>query len=251
MNSKNGLIRTLGVFVFSVGALLGIALFGAIVWADFEASMFDVGMRGTAPLKTLTCPVMMTATEAGTVRATFTNPFERPVEFTIRAHISDGYVTLMREINSKLSLAPGETKSLEWPVTSDDAAYGRLVLVRVRLAAKYPLPSRHGSCGILVVDLPYFTGNLVFALALAASLLSMAAGAGLWGVANRPLRGLGLDVIRAMGALAGCVVTGTVVGLLGWWMVGVIILVITVLLTGAIIGYFVNRRQVVRSSVVG
>jgi hypothetical protein len=251
MNSKNKIVRALGVLIFSVGVLLGTALFGAIVWADFEASMFDLNMRGAAPLKTLACPVMMTAAEAGTVRATFTNPFERPVEFIIRAHVSDGYVTLMREINSNLSLAPGETKPLEWSVAADDAAYGRLILVRVRLAAKYPLPSRHGSCGILVVDLPYFTGNLIFAFALAASLLSMIVGAGLWVGANRPLRGLGQDVTWAMGALAGCVVTGTVFGLLGWWIVGAIILVITVLLTGAIIGYFVNRHQAVRSSVVG
>jgi hypothetical protein len=251
MNSKNRVIRILSVLLFSVGVLLGIALFGLTVWADFEASMFDVTMRGTASLKTLACPVLMTATETGTVRATFTNPFERPVEFRIRAHISDGYVTLMREINSNLSLAPGETKPLEWPVTPDDAAYGRLILVRVRVGAKYPLPSRHASCGILVVGLPYFTGNLVLGIAFATSLLSMVAGTGLWILANRPLRGLGRDATWAMGALAGCVVAGTVVGLLGWWVVGVIILVITVLLTGAIIGYFVNRGQVVRSSVVG
>jgi hypothetical protein len=241
MNSKNKLILTLGVLIFSVGALLGIALFGVVVWADFEASMFDLNMRGTAPLKTLTCPVMMTATEAGAVTATFANPLERPVEFMIRAHISDGYVTLMREINSELSVAPGETKPLEWPVAADDAAYGCLILVRVRVGARYPLPSRHASCGIVVVGLPYLTGNLIFALAFAASLLSMVVGAGLWVGANRPLKGLGLDVTRAMGALAGCVVAGTVVGLLGWWVVGVIILVITVLLIGAIIGYFVSR----------
>jgi hypothetical protein len=242
MNSKNKMIRTLGVPIFSVGVLLGMALSGIVVWGDFEASLFNVSMSGNAPLKTLRCPVMMTATEVGTVTATFTNPLERPVEFTIRAHITEGYVTLMREINSKLPLAPGETGTLEWPVTSDDAAYsGHLILVRVRLAAKYPLPSRHASCGILVVNLPYFTGNQVFAFAFAASLLSMVAGAGLWVVANRPLRGLGIDVTRAMGALAGCVVAGTIVGLLGWWVLGVLILAITVLLVGAIIGYFVSR----------
>jgi hypothetical protein len=241
MNSKNKITRTLGVLIFSVGVLLGMALSGIVVWGDFEASLFNVSMAGSAPLKTLRCPVMITATEVGTVTAAFTNPFDRSVEFTIRTHISQGYVTLMREINSKLSLAPGETQALEWTVTSDDAAYGRLVLVRVRLAAKYPHPSRHGSCGILVVNLPYFTGNQIFALALAASLLSMVAGAGLWVVANRPLRGLGLDVTRAMGALAGCVLVGTIVGLLGWWVLGVLILVITVLLAGAIIGYFVSR----------
>jgi hypothetical protein len=242
MNSKNRIIRTLGVLVFSVGVLLGMALSSIVVWGDFEASLFNVSMSGNASLKTLRCPVMVTATKPGTVAATFTNSLERPVEFMIRAHISQGYVTLMREINSKLPLAAGETGTLEWPVTSDDAAYsGHLILVRVLLYAKYPLPSRHASCGILVVNLPYFTGNQVFASALAASLLSMMAGAGLWVVANQPLRGLGLDVTRAMGALAGCVLTGTIVGLLGWWVLGVLILAIAVLLIGAIIGYFVSR----------
>ncbi|MBC8262894.1 MAG: hypothetical protein H8E47_02055 [Anaerolineales bacterium] len=241
MNSENRAIRTLGVLIFSAGVLLGMALFASAVWGDLEATLFDVSMRGSAPLTTLRCPVMMTATEVGTVTAAFTNPLERAIEFTIRTHISRGYVTLMREINSKLPLAPGETQTLEWTVTPDDAAYGRLILVGVRLSAKYPLPSRHGSCGILIVNLPYFTGNQVGAFTFAASLLSMVVGAGLWVTRNRPLSGLGLDVTRTMGALAGCVLAGMIVGLLGWWVLGVIILVITVLLISTIIGYFVGR----------
>jgi len=241
MNSKNKIIRILGVLIFSAGVVLGMALFGGAAWGDFEASLFNTSMRGEAPLTTLRCPVMMTAAGPGTVTATFTNPFEKPVDYYIRAHISQGYVTLMREEITNLPLDPGETQAVQWTVTPDDAAYGRLILLRVRLAAKYPLPSRHGSCGILVVDLPYFSGNLIFAFALAASLLSMTGGAGLWVVVNRPLSGLGLDVTRAMSALAGSVLAGTIVGLLGWWLPGGLILVFTVLLLGAIIGYFVNR----------
>lgn len=241
MNSENKAIRILGVLIFSVGVLLGMALFASAVWGDLEASLFDTSMRGDATLTTLRCPVMMTATGPGTVTATFTNPLERPIDFYIRAHISQGYVTLMREEITSLPLDPGEMQPVQWTVTPDDAAYGRLILVRVRLSAKYPLPSRGGSCGILVVDLPYFTGNQILAFILAASLLSMVVGAGLWVAGNRPLSGLGLDVTRAMGALAGCVLAGTIVGLLGWWGLGVLIFAFTVLLIGAIIGYFVNR----------
>jgi hypothetical protein len=241
MNRKSKIIRTLSVLIFVVGFLLGMALFGIVVWPDLEASLFDTSNRGDARLTGLRCPVMMTAKETGTVSALFKNPLERPVEFYIRTHISHGYATLKREITSNLPLAPGETQTLEWPVTPEDAAYGRLILVRVRLGPKYPLPSRGGSCGILVVNLPYFTGNQIFAFALAASLLGMVVGAGLWVVANRPLNRPGRDVTRAMGALAGSVLIGTVVGLLGWWMFGVIIFTITVLLIGAIVGYFVNR----------
>lgn len=239
---KNKIIRTLGVLLFSAGVLFGMALFGIVVWPDLEASLFDTSNRGNARFTTLRCPVMMTAKEIGTVSARFENSLERPVEFFIRTHISHGHITLKREIISKLPLASGETQTLKWTVTPEDAAFGRLILVRVRLGPKYPLPSRDASCGILVVDLPYLNGNQVFAFALAASLLGMVAGAGLWAVANRPLSRLGRDVTHAMGALAGSVLIGTVVGLLGQWLLGVIIFVITVLLIGAIAGYFVSGQ---------
>jgi hypothetical protein len=233
--------RALGVFTFAVGIFFGMALLGIAVWGDLEASLFDASTRADASLTTLRCPVMMTAQEIGRVSATFENPLERPVTFTIRAHISQGHVTLMREINSKLPLEPGETQTLEWTVTPDDAAYGRLVLIRVRVSAKYPLPSRDASCGILVVDLPYFTGNQITAFALAAIVLSMVVGAGLWVVANRPLRGLAHEVTRAMGVLATSILVGLVLGLLGQWLLGTLLLVITVLLIAAIVGYLVNR----------
>lgn len=166
---------------------------------------------------------------------------EKPVTFTIRAHISQGYVTLMREENSKLPLAPGEAQTLEWTVTPDDAAYGRLILIRAHVAAKYPLPSRDASCGILVIDLPYFSGSQLAAFTLAVSVLGMAIGAGLWVVANRPLRGPAREVTRAMGVLAGSILIGLVLGLLGQWLLGVLLLMISLLLIVAIAGYLVNR----------
>jgi hypothetical protein len=128
-------------------------------------------------------------------------------------------------------------------VTSDDAAFGRLVLVKVTVNRRYPLPSRQGTCGILVVGLPYFTGNQIFAFTLVVSFLSMVGGAGLWGVANRPLKGLGRDVTVAMGALAGSVLAGMILGLRGSWLFGGLVFVIAVLLIGAIIGYFVDRKD--------
>ncbi len=241
MRSKIRIARALSVLLFVFGVLFGVALSAGVIWGDLEASMFDASIGGEAPLKTLKCPVMMTTRELGMVSADFTNSLERPVEFRVRTHISEGYITLMREINTKLPLEPGETQSLKWAVSPDDAAFGgRLILLRVRLFPKYPLPSRHASCGILVMDLPYLTGNQFFTLALAASLLSMAGGAGLWFIANRPLKKSGRDVLRAMGALAGCVLAVTVASLLGHWFLSVFIFVITLLLIGAIVGYFLQ-----------
>ena len=241
MVTRSKLACALGVLLFSAGVLLGLALFGSATWADLESSLFDTSMSGDATLRTLRCPVMITASEAGTAAATLSNPFERPTEFTIRAHVTQGFVTLMRELNFKLPLDAGDKGTLEWEVTPDDAAYGRLIMVRVRVYPKYPIPSRHASCGILVLDVPHLTGNQVLASVLAATLLSIAAGMGLWVAGNRGPSTTGREATRAMGALAACVLAGIVVALVGWWVLGVILFAITVLLIGTIIGFLINQ----------
>jgi hypothetical protein len=217
------------------------ALSAIAVWGDLEASLFDSAIRGKEGLKTLKCPVMMTTSEERVVSVALTNSLDRPITYTVRAHISQGLVSLMREVNFKLPLAPGETQSLQWLVTPDDAAYGRVILVRVRHPGIYPLPSRDASCGIVVVDLPGLSGGQVFALALAASVLGLAGGLGLWAVASRPLNKKERDVLRAMGVSAVCVLAGVAVGFMGWWLVGLLMLVVNVLLVGAIVGFFVRK----------
>lgn len=236
-----GARRPLGVLLFALGLLLGMALFGATIWADFEAVLFNPGLSYEAPLRSLRCPVMITPSETGTVSALLTNPLDRSTERYVRAHVTDGYITLMREINKSVPLAPGEKERLHWTVTADDAAFDRFILIKVIVRGRYPLPSRQGTCGILVVNAPFLTGNQVLGLTFAASLLSMVGGYGLWFNASRPLDQPGRQVSRAMVALAGGVVLGAIVGWLGWWLPGLILFVIIVLGIGVIIGYFLNR----------
>ena len=236
-----GLIRSLGILLFSLGLLLGMALFGAIVWADFEAVLFNPGLQQEAPLRSLRCPVMITESETGEVTASLFNPLERSTERFLQAHITDGYVTLMREVNRRVSLEPGERQQLAWEVTADDAAYERFILVKVVLRGRYPLPSRQGTCGILVVDVPYLRGEQVFGLGFGAALLCMVGGIVLWLKAGDPLVDRGRRVARAMAALTGSIVVGTTVGLLGWWLPGFIIFLITLLGIGVIIGHFLSQ----------
>ena len=235
------LARPLGVLLFSIGLLLGMALFGAIVWADFEAVLFNPGLQQDAPLRSLRCPVMITRSETGTVTASVSNPLDRSTERYVRAHITDGYVTLMREVNRSVPLASGERQRLAWEVTADDAAFERFILVKVVLRGRYPFPSRQGTCGILVVGVPYLTGEQVFGLAFGASLLSMAGGLVLWLRASRPLGQRKRQAARAMGALGGSVLLGTTVGLVGWWLPGLVIFLITVLGIGVMLGHFLGE----------
>jgi hypothetical protein len=235
-----GLISSLGIFLFAIGLLVGMALFGAIVWADFEAVLFNPGLQQEAPLRSLRCPVMITESETGEVTASLFNPLERSTERFVQAHITDGYVTLMREVSRRVSLEPGERQQLAWEVTAADAAFERFILVKVILRGRYPLPSRQGTCGILVVDVPYLTGEQVFGLGFGAALLCMVGGLLLWLRADDSVLDRGRRVSRAMLALTGSIVVGTTVGLLGWWLPGSIVFLITLLGIGVILGHFLS-----------
>lgn len=238
--SKNQPAQLLGLLLFSAGLILGMALFGMIIWADFEAVLFDPGLQQDTTLNSLRCPVMITKAETGTVTASLTNPLDRSTERYIRVHVTDGFVTLMRQINQRLPLDPGETQQLAWSVTADDAAFERLILVKVIVRGRYPLPSRQGTCGIVVVDAPYLTGHQIFGISLAASLLSIGMGFSMWLKASKPWREKARQAVRAMGALAGSILVGIFVGLMGWWLPGLLIFVITLIGAGVIIGYFLD-----------
>lgn len=242
MKKRKRLLGTVGVFVFAVGAVLGIAFYGAAAWGDLEAFLFDVSVDSDAALGSLRCPVVITSTESGRLSATFQNPTERPIKPSVRTHISEGFVTLMRRIDDRPALEPNQKQRLEWTVTADDAAYGYLILARVFVKYPYPLPDRTAACGVLVIDLPGWTGSQVTALVVVASFLCMVVGVGLWVSANRPLSGRILDATRAMMALAVVVLLGIVSSFLGWWLLSGLLLMIALLLIGAIITYFVQSR---------
>ena len=244
--TKNKAICFISVLTYSIGAILGMAVFAAIVFGDFEAARFDAAFRLDEPLNTVRCPVVMTAEDTVAITASIKNTRNRETEFRIRTRISQGSATLMREENTTLSLEPGETQKAEWTVTPEDAAYSRLILAKVRLFGKYPLPSREGSCGILFLDLKGFSGKLIFSFSVGLALLSMGVGMGLWFWINQPLKDLGMAVMRSMGGLAGCIIVGAIIGFLGYWMMGGIILVIGFLLIVSIIGHFIVRSDVTR-----
>jgi len=232
MTMRNKLVRKLGVILFSLGVLLGMLLVGITIWTDLEASFFDslLASRGDETLKTLRCPVLMMASETGTIRATFENPADKPIELMLRAHVTDGFVTLMREVNSTLPLEPGEKKTVEWALTADDVAYRWLIMARVLQFRYYPLPARQAACGVLVLDVPFLTGNQLFVLTIAVTFLSMLGGIVLWSAGNRPLRRSALAVTRTMGVLTATLLIGFLVSLSGAWLIGTLLFAINLLL---------------------
>lgn len=240
---REKIFRRIGIILFAFGVLLGMALTAVTVWADLEASFFDADLasRGGEPLKTLRCPVLMTTSEVGVVRVDVENPVEKPIELRLRAHISEGFVTLLREVNATLPLEPGEKTTAEFYLTGDDVTFNWLVLVRVLQFRYYPLPSRQAACGVLVLDVPFLTGSQLLALVIAVTLLSLVGGIALWVFGNRPLNRPALATARTMGALTVSLLIGFTVGAMGSWLIATLLFAINLLLVFEIVRHAVDR----------
>ncbi len=228
---RQRLLRALGMLIFVTGLLLGVALAGMAGWADLEASSFDITMlnRADGRLTTLACPAVITRGETGVIRARLTNTTVRARDFTIRARLSNGYVRSIDEIEETVFLEPGASHSFDWPITTDNAVYGRLILVRVFATRAGDIPPRTGDCGIVILGLPG-SGRVVYPILVALSLLSIVGGMGLWLARHWPLPTAKMASAYAMGALAALVIGALVFSLLGVWQAVILLLGLAFLL---------------------
>lgn len=232
MRKRNRVMRAVGLVLFSVGILPGMALAGGAAWADFEARYYGFAQMADQPLRGVECPILMTTHETGTVSATFKNPSQKPMQLLVRADISNpGPVIVER---GRLSLAPGERKTYRWTVNSADIDLGFFIFVKVANYPAYPLRFRETMCGILVLNLPHLTGNQVLNLALAVSLLSILLGLALWEAAHRPLEGRPRQTLFAMAFLAVTVLAGMLASFVGAWALGGVLVLLAVLLISVI-----------------
>jgi hypothetical protein len=240
---ERGTREKLGAAVYSAGFLVALTLATIAVWGDIEAAMFDPTISAEQRLHGLRCPVIATSHEDVSVRATFSNPSNRSVRIPIQMRVSHGRVTLMREVAVTLPLEPGESETLEWRVGTDDLVYGRFILVRVIGLRSAPLPSRGGSCGIMVFDVPYLAGSQILIISLLFSLVAMLVGGRLWLVSVRPLDYRSRRVARTMVLLALIVSATLVAALFGYWGVGILALIFIFILLGSLPENHLSTRR--------
>ncbi len=233
-------MRLLGALLFVLGVLAGLVFNASAVWADLEASQFDPALKADESIDRISCPLIITPGETGVVRVSVKNTADRPVTTAIRAHISEGFVTLMRQQDSRHTIQPGETVRLSYDVTAEDAAWHQFVLVRVFVFPALPMHSRAGSCGVLAANLPGLPGWAVLAVWLAVSIAGMGGGIWLWARPHTRLIGNPLRSLRAMLILAGAIVAGMVFNLLGVWLPAGLLFLATVVLVTAMLAYFLT-----------
>lgn len=211
----------LGLVLFLLGMALCVALALGTVWANFEASQFDSGIRANAVFDGLKCPPLLTrADENASIAITLVNPLERDNERPVRITITEGSVLYLRTSIERILVPASESLTLSYPIYPYDAAWGRFVLTRIYAFADQPHPSSAATCGVWVLPLHFVTGGQLLVVWIVAALLLMAGGGWLWYIANRPLRNTPLHFAQAMLSLAFIGGLAAALGAHGDWLLG-------------------------------
>ena len=228
---KNGLILAL----FMLGAAVGFALVTVSFWGDYEASMIGLDYMGEKQLDTLACPILTTSRDKARFTVKIHNPLEHNLTRTVQVMVSSGRLSLLREDRVSFQLKPDESRSLSWPVEPEDAVYGKLVLAKVYLYPSHSIPSKDATCGILVLDIPFLSGQQVVYGSLGLSLIGMISAILLWQRNNKLKTIQQKELTRSMFMMASAISVGLIASLLGsrlayGWLLSGSCLVVAVLL---------------------
>lgn len=236
--------RRLSVLIFIIGVIATLLLALIATVSDLESAQFDEISRVLASNKTtnIACPIIVTRYDTGRVQTKITNPADRDRNYMVRVRISSGFVSLVREDVQEFDLTAGESRSIPWLVTTDDAAWNRIILARVYVARAFGLPARTASCGILSLDIPFPSGNAIVGLLVALGFGGMGLGALIWS-RQTPRTDAEMRTLRVMGLFAGIATAAFAFSMFGFWFPSGILLVLSVLLTLALLGGFGMARR--------
>lgn len=230
--------RIIGITLLIIGALLFVYIGALTMWGDLEASFFNASLRSDEPFRELDCPAIITTSEMAYISGTFENPSDRVVDMEVRTYVTAGFVTLMNEYITNFTLQPGETKVVEVPFTAEEAAYERIVMVRMHQMKRIPLPYENASCGIVVVNFPALTGNQFIALLMGLGGIFTIGGILLWAFNARPIIWFRMTIFRAMLFLSVTAFLISLSGMLGFWGLTILLIMIWILMAGGMVWQF-------------
>ena len=219
-------LRLLSTAIFLLGITIGLVLSGIAVWNNLEStSYFFTGVK-YAPFKGLRCPLMLAPTEKGIVPMVFNNPTNEEDNFFYGIQIS-GKAFSRRQVKDQIAVAPHQTKTLQLAVDANDVDLMFFIFVKISILPNSVRRSQEAVCGIMLVDLLGLTGTQISTFAVFLSFLGIAVGLGLWQPTNikadreiaRVVQTLGFVVLLTMFAAS-----------LGWWIIAIALLVVSILL---------------------
>lgn len=235
MTQQKTTLATATIALFMVGIVVAIAFQTIYTWGVIEGTQFDRNDPGLQvadqPVDSFRCPLIVTTGEVGIVSASFTNPTEMVRPRIVRTNISDGFIIARREMATNLSLAPGETQTLTWEVTTDDAVWNRFIIVRVfavRSAAS--MPAQVSTCSIIAVNAPGIPGSWLATALLALGIFGSVGGLAGWVWVKRPLSYEENRHAKRMGLILTLVLFGLFISLAGYWIASIGILMLSLFL---------------------
>jgi len=222
--------RSLGSILLVLGTSF-LAFLGFIsIWGDIEAFVFNAAIRSEQSLSAFRCPAIITPKDDPFVAARISNPSDRELEMLIRTNISDGFVILMREVFTTTTLKPGESELIRVPINTEDAAYDRVVLIRMHQISRGSLPYRNASCGVIVFNIPWITGRqLVITLLGSGATLSIGALIILSTIQQKSSKSELINFRLLIGFVMISLLLA-ILGLQGWWLIGLLLGTIWLLL---------------------
>jgi hypothetical protein len=229
-----------GLLLFTLGLILTIIIALIAIWGDLEASLFDVSIKTQESLTTLRCPILITEKGSGQIRASFKNKSEKPVEITVRAHISRGFVTYISEDDTRLPIPANSAEDLSWNIIIEDAAYSRIVLARISTLRKPGYPSVGAACGVMVIHTNLLTGQQIIIVTLFLSFVCLIAGTYMWGYKRREMSTRDHEITKMMARFASIMLAALIAGFIGWWGIGMVAIIFIILLLGSTFEHFVR-----------
>jgi hypothetical protein len=225
---KTQSVRVLSAVIFFLGVVIGLVLALSAVWSDFEGfSYFNTG-AGYPLFGGLVCPILMTRSERNIVTAYFENPGGQ--EFEPYYELSISRPGSLRKLEGQLSVPAHTTQRVQWTVDASDIDLGFFIFVDMDVLPVAGYLTREDTCGIMVLNLTGVSGGQVFAMTLAASLIGLVLGLGLWESAAGSNLKRDASRHRLFQALGIMVLLALLTGIMGWWAAGLVFCILTILL---------------------
>jgi len=240
VDKQKKLHHWLGLVIFTVGLVLGVAFNALAVWGDLEAmsfwssreaAMFNRQQEINARLGPLRCPLLINSQETGTIQTTISNLSDEAYEVTYITDISNLNVEDdKRRDMQEITLAPGEKRTISWTVTPDDVVYGRIIQARSYLFSYLPSgPARTVHCGVMVFDFLGLSGRLIVFLSVGLSLVCMALGGFLWLSGRRLMNLRTRHFTISLTWFFALVILGIITNILGLFVLAIIVFAILVI----------------------
>lgn len=238
MNHKTSTL--IAYISYTAGLLVGLYLIVIVAWADMEAAFYGFSRLADPGLRGFNCPPLMTHGETSSISLRVSNTTDDSISPAVRVEISTRL--LSQEYNENLRLAPGESRTLEFPVGPENIDLRRFIFAKALVFSVYPLPNLEATCGIYIINLPG-RGMVILVVMIALSLLGM--GWGLYGMRKSAASDEWAQkhVLRPMTFLAVIVVLGFVTSSTGGWVPSVLLLAVAVLMVFILLGTLVMNEH--------